>query len=288
MTFSFFAGRSTLARIHQTVQRNILRQHRQQHGNPASSSPKTSADPNVSPRSPPKGSGIPGPSWSWVEPVLTPFRAYGNMQKRRPMLTQFEASIIVYFCGDLSAQMMSTTAFADGPYEPVRSLRAMLIGGISSIPSYKWFLFLGRSFNYGSGQVGHWFSIAVKIAINQTFFTPIFNTYFFGMQSLLSGASWEQTKRRVVETVPVSWKNSWKVWPAVTAFSFTFIRPQNRSIFAGVIAVFWQMYLSWLNKRAEDNEGGKSRTEMLVDEKVEQKVGKAKKKAKKALEDVKV
>lgn len=42
-----------------------------------------------------------------------------------------------------------------------------------------------------------------------------------------------------------------KVWPAVTAFSFTFIQPHYRSIFAGFIAIFWQTYLSWLNRAAE-------------------------------------
>jgi len=45
-----------------------------------------------------------------------------------------------------------------------------------------------------------------------------------------------------------------KLWPAVTAFSFTFIPPQNRNIFAGCIAIFWQTYLSWLNKNAEKAE----------------------------------
>ena len=55
-------------------------------------------------------------------------------------------------------------------------------------------------------------------------------------------------------TVPVSWVNSWKVWPMVTAFSFTFIPPESRSVFAGCIAIFWQTYLSWLNKSAEARE----------------------------------
>ncbi|KAI6893160.1 hypothetical protein KC318_g20874, partial [Hortaea werneckii] len=59
-----------------------------------------------------------------------------------------------------------------------------------------------------------------------------------------------------LDTVPVSWKNSWKVWPFVTAFSFTFIPPESRSVFAGVIAIFWQTYLSWLNKNAEALEKG--------------------------------
>ena len=123
----------------------------------------------------------------------------------------------------------------------------MIIGGIISIPSYKWFLWLGRHFNYAS----HLKSLAAKIVVSQMLFTPIFNTYFFGMQTLLSGGSLRDAKERVVKTVPVSWKNSWKLWPAVTAFTFTFIRAQNRSVFAGVVAIGWQTYLSWLNRLAE-------------------------------------
>lgn len=61
---------------------------------------------------------------------------------------------------------------------------------------------------------------------------------------------WERMKR----TVPTSMINSCKLWPAVTAFSFTFIDPQYRSVFAGVIAIGWQAYLSYLNRKAEVEE----------------------------------
>lgn len=107
-----------------------------------------------------------------------------------------------------------------------------------------------RNFNYPS----HIKSLAVKILISQTLFTPIFNTYFFGMQTLLSGGSFQDAATRVKDTVPVSWMNSWKLWPAVTAFNFTFIREQNRSVVAGLFAIGWQTYLSWLNRRAEREE----------------------------------
>lgn len=90
--------------------------------------------------------------------------------------------------------------------------------------------------------------------INQVCFTPIFNTYFFGSQALLSGYTLEQTWERVKGTVPISISNSWKLWPAVTAFSFTFIPMEYRSVFAGVIAVGWQTYLSFLNRQAEVSE----------------------------------
>ncbi len=162
-------------------------------------------------------------------------------------MTQWESALVIWYLGDLSSQVVMTNAFLEAQYEPIRGLRAMLIGSISAIPGYKWFLFLGRHFNYNSWLL----SIGTKIVVNQTFFTPLFNTYFFGMQTLLSGGSFKDAKERVINTVPVSWKNSWKLWPAVTAFSFTFIPWQYRNVFAGVIAIGWQTYLSWLNRKDE-------------------------------------
>lgn len=197
------------------------------------------------------------------------------MQKRSPLTTQLESTLIIYYLGDLCSQTVSSNVFIDAEYEPIRGLRAMVIGSISSIPGYKWFIFLGNNFNYKS----HMLSLAVKVLVNQTFFTPIFNTYFFGMQTLLSGGSFADAKERVINTVPVSWKNSWKVWPAVTAFSFTFVPWQYRNIFAGVIAIGWQTYLSWLNKREEGREVAEAKVEQKKEE-VQKPLKKKKKKRK--------
>lgn len=137
-------------------------------------------------------------------------------------------------------------------YDPARTIRALLIGGLAAIPGYHWFLYLARNFNYAS-KAG---SIVVKVLINQIVFTPIFNTYFFGMQSGLSGARPSEIFERVKNTVPTSWKNSWKLWPVVTAFSFAFVRVELRGLFAGVIAIGWQTYLGMLNQRAAGLEKG--------------------------------
>ena len=235
MALPFFTTRSTLNRLHQTVQRNLSRTHARYE----SSKPNTSSGP-------PPSRTIPTQN-SWIDPFLRPFRAYGRMQHRSPLTTQFESTLVIYYLGDLCSQTIGSNVFIDAEYEPIRGLRMMLIGALSSIPGYKWFIFLGNHFNYKS----HMLSLAVKVVVNQTFFTPVFNSYFFGMQTLLAGGSWAEARERVVRTVPVSWVNSWKVWPVVTAVNFTFVPWQYRNVFAGVIAIGWQGYLSWLNKREE-------------------------------------
>lgn len=111
-------------------------------------------------------------------------------------------------------------------------------------------MFLGKNFNYAS----KWGSIAVKTAVQQAVFTPVFNTYFFGMQAIMTGEPPSGVLQRVKDTVPTSIKNSAKVWPVITAFSFAFIMPQYRLMFSGVFAICWQTYLSLLNRRAEKGE----------------------------------
>lgn len=109
------------------------------------------------------------------------------------------------------------------------------------------FLFLGNHFNYTS----RWLSVFVKVCVQQAVFTPVFNTYFFGMQAILTGESPFGVIERIKNTVPTSMYNSLKLWPAVTAFSFAFIMPQYRFMFSGIFAVCWQTYLSFLNRKAE-------------------------------------
>lgn len=85
------------------------------------------------------------------------------MQERKPYATQLYSSIVVYLCGDLSAQFFfppeapppSKTEQEDtktnpqlknddekeerrSGYDPWRTVRHLIVGAGSSIPSYNW------------------------------------------------------------------------------------------------------------------------------------------------------
>lgn len=185
------------------------------------------------------------PLYERLGPLSEVWAGYARAQRKRPWATQLGTSLVVYLCGDLTAQ------YIDGEeYNPFRTLRHLTIGGIISIPAYTWFIYLGTLFNYPSKIL----SLATKVVVNQIVFTPVFNSYFFGMQSLLSGDRFADAWERIKRTVPTSFINSCKLWPAVTAFNFTYILPQYRALFAGVVAVGWQSYLSWLNQKAANEE----------------------------------
>ncbi|KAJ5987511.1 hypothetical protein N7451_011876 [Penicillium sp. IBT 35674x] len=199
-------------------------------------------------------------------------RRYARAQKERPYQTQLWSSIVIYLCGDLSAQLFFppdqpapandnqdvSKPYAEvkdeddkkpgfgSSYDPWRTVRHLIVGAGSSIPSYNWFWFLHNNFNFSSKLL----SILTKVTVQQIVFTPVFNTYFFSVHSLLAGATFEETWERLKKALPVSISNSVKLWPAVTAFSFMYVPPEYRNVFSGVIAVGWQTYLSWLNQKA--------------------------------------
>lgn len=107
-------------------------------------------------------------------------------------------------------------------------------------------MYLHHNFNFASKPL----SVLTKVCLQQCVFAPVFNTYFFCMQSLLSGASLSDTLERLKKALPDSLMNSVKLWPIVQMINFVYVPPQFRSQFVGVIAVGWQAYLSWLNQKA--------------------------------------
>jgi protein Mpv17 len=187
---------------------------------------------------------VPSPLWYHrLSPLKDFFSSFSRLQRRRPLAVAVGTSVTTYFLGDILAQEISGE-----PYHASRTARMLLIGCIASIPGYKWFMFLGTHFNYGSA----WVSIALKVAIQQMVFAPVFNTYFFGMQALLSGETMHGVVHRVKAAVPESIWSSAKFWPAVTAVNFTVVPAHLRFAVSGVFAVVWQTYLSFLNKKKEE------------------------------------
>ena len=77
---------------------------------------------------------LPLPLWQRLGHVSKVFNAYGRAQRQRTYATQFCTSVVIYFCGDLSAQTIGGE-----DYSPWRTVRNVVIGGLCSIPSYSWY-----------------------------------------------------------------------------------------------------------------------------------------------------
>lgn len=211
---------------------------------------------------------VPSPLWYHrLGPVKDFFSWFSRVQRRRPLTVTLATSLTTYLSGDILAQEIGREK-----YDPYRTLRMLTIGTVASLPGYRWFLFLGSHFNYSSTFL----TISVKVLIQQFFFAPLFNTYFFGMQALLSGASMHETIQRIKKAVPESVISSAKFWPAVTALNFSVIPSHLRFAFSGVFAVVWQTYMSFLNRKEEREkpmgtlvEEAKARVEEIIEDVIE-------------------
>ena len=77
---------------------------------------------------------VPIPLWYHrLGPVTSFFGWFNRTQQRRPLTVQFCTSLTIYLFGDLLAQRVE-----GAEYDPKRTLRNLVVGGVSSLPGYKW------------------------------------------------------------------------------------------------------------------------------------------------------
>lgn len=73
------------------------------------------------------------PFWMRLGPLTRATQAYGRAQRKRPWAVQLCTSLTIFFLGDISAQQIGGR-----DYDPERTGRSILIGGLISIPNYEW------------------------------------------------------------------------------------------------------------------------------------------------------
>lgn len=74
--------------------------------------------------------------WRRLGPLTSAFDAFARSQKKRPYTTQIISAMVIFTCADVSAQNI-----AQSDYDPVRTARAILIGGVAAIPQYRWWVY---------------------------------------------------------------------------------------------------------------------------------------------------
>lgn len=74
------------------------------------------------------------PFWLRLGPLTRATQAYGRAQRKRPWTVQLCTSLTIFFLGDISAQRINGR-----DYDPERTGRSLIIGGLISIPNYEWY-----------------------------------------------------------------------------------------------------------------------------------------------------
>ena len=78
----------------------------------------------------------PLPLWQRLGPLTWFADSYGRAQRRRPYLTQFLSALVIALCADMSVQRINRGE----PYDPKRTVRSLIIGGVFAIPGYRWYI----------------------------------------------------------------------------------------------------------------------------------------------------
>ncbi len=101
-----------------------------------------------------------------------------------------------------------------------------------------------------SPRVSHPLKATVaKVALDQTAFAPLFNGLFISVLGAMQGKTVPQVGEKLKREYKDVIITNWKLWPAVQMVNF-FVVPFNlRPLVAGVVALFWNTYLSWKSNK---------------------------------------
>lgn len=83
-----------------------------------------------------------------------------------------------------------------------------------------------------------------RVAMDQTLFAPTMIAAFLSSMATMEGVS---AKKRLDKSWWSALQTNWMVWPFVQSINFTFVPLQFRVLFANLVSIGWNCYLSWVN-----------------------------------------
>jgi protein Mpv17 len=119
------------------------------------------------------------------------------------------------------------------------------IVGVFGPVATTWLGFLARRVTFRNARV----ETLARVAADQTLFAPVMIGVFLGSMATMEGKS---PKERLDTTWWPALKANWMLWPFVQFINFTFLPLQYRLLFANVISIGWNSYLSWVNSQGQN------------------------------------
>jgi len=85
----------------------------------------------------------------------------------------------------------------------------------------------------------------MKMALDQTVMAPVILTTFLGTMSLWTTYSTESAVKNIKQNLWPILLDNYKLWPAAQLINFYFMPLDQRVLFASLIALLWNTYLSY-------------------------------------------
>ncbi|KAI5911515.1 Protein SYM1 [Candida parapsilosis] len=150
--------------------------------------------------------------------------------------------------GDCTAQMFFP-ANPDQPYDYLRTLRAIIYGGVIFAPiGDKWYKILNTKIVW-RGKNERTMSTILRVAVDQLVFAP-----FIGIPLYYAAMTVLENRKPYLEHImakfETSWwitlKSNWLVWPIFQWFNFYLLPVQYRLLAVNLISIGWNTYLSYV------------------------------------------
>jgi protein Mpv17 len=184
------------------------------------------------------GGGGGGGASGRPNPLAALWALYLQNLAKRPLLTKMFTSLVGFGLGDVLAQHFLDKQKLDKK----RLFRMMSFGFlIHGSTGHYWYQFLDQMIK-GTGVR----EVVSKVALDQLLWAPIFTAIFLGYTSLLSGASTEETVKKIKADTFTGVRASWSVWPVAHAINFRFVPPSQRLLYINSIQIAYNMFLSIL------------------------------------------
>lgn len=182
------------------------------------------------------------------------YARYNNLLKKRPFVTNALTTGFLFGTGDYLAQQIALSNEKQNNYDHLRSLRAVIYGGIVFAPlGDKWYKVLARvkAPNFESSTL---INTVLRVGLDQAVFAPFVGIpLYYSLMTLMEGGDREVIEKKIKNNWWNTLKTNWLVWPAAQALNFGLVPVQFRLLVVNVVSIGWNCYLLMVLNDSEEH-----------------------------------
>lgn len=169
--------------------------------------------------------------------------SYSDVLDKSPLMTKAVTSATVYTIGDMIAQ--GTEEKGIGEIDRLRVLRSLIAGLIGHGPmSHVWYDVSENLFENVMHLQQGIFGTAVKVAIDQSLWGPLWNNTYILLLGLMKFDKLENIfKEMKATTIPLI-VSGLKLWPLAHCVTYGLIPVENRLLWVDMVEIIWVTILA--------------------------------------------
>lgn len=183
------------------------------------------------------------------------FGWYAKKLDSHPLLTKGISAGIISGSGDFICQFLTNPE--DGGFDFLRTGHFFLMGSFFVAPvTHIWYSALSTRLLPGNRTI---IRVTQRLVVDQFGFAPIFLPSFMGVLWTMEGRT--NIPTQVMDILPDLLVANWSLWVPAMAVNFGFVPLKYQVLYGNVVALLWNVYLSWLNATTKDQHAMLSNTE---------------------------